>query len=131
MRASTLRSHHNLDTPPLSPTSSADDVHSHFDDAKLPASPAPQTPGEPIDVDVKQIPRSGKLVLRVDQELQRLLIGAHEDGRKREKKFGDLVFTPRFTAFDRAGDQPKSPFHGFFVLIWFVHPPPASEIVSC
>lgn len=129
MRASLL-SHHSLDTPPLSPTSSTDDVHSHFDDAKLPASPAPQTPSEPIDVDVKQIPSTGKLVLRVDEDLQRLLIGAHEAGKKRKKKFSDLVFTPRFTAFDRAGDQPKSPFHGFFVLIWFVVPP-ASDIVSC
>ena len=118
-----------LATPPLSPTSSTDDIRSQFDDAQLPASPAPQTPeGEReritlnVDVEVKRS-GSGKYMLRVDDELRKLLgtVVAERDGaqgKKRRKKFGDLVFVPRYTAFDRSSDQPKSPYHGFFVLIW-------------
>ena len=38
---------------------------------------------------------------------------------KRRSKFSDLVFTRRFTAFDRNNtDSADSPFHGFFTLFW-------------
>ncbi|TPX15819.1 uncharacterized protein E0L32_000153 [Thyridium curvatum] len=56
--------------------------------------------------------------------LQRGLDRAHQEGdksvpQKRRTKFGDLVFTRTFSAFDRQNaDAANSPFHGFFTLFW-------------
>ncbi|KAF5869448.1 putative mboat family protein [Botrytis fragariae] len=62
-----------------------------------------------------------------DNELRDLLKGtvAHyaqdiaSGGSKKRTKFSDLVFTKKFTAFDRHNNiVADSPFHGFFTLGW-------------
>jgi hypothetical protein len=85
-------------------------------------------------VSLEKIPSEAgekRYVLKVDEEVRELLLaGAREregskdrDGSKRPRRgrFGDLVFTQKFTAFDRMNpERGKSQFHGFFVLIWLV-----------
>ncbi len=45
--------------------------------------------------------------------------GHQAGGQKRSPKFADLVFTRKFSAFDRQNrDAANSPFHGFFTLFW-------------
>jgi len=46
--------------------------------------------------------------------------GAARGARRSERaKFADLVFTRKFSAFDRQNhDAANSPFHGFFTLFW-------------
>jgi sterol O-acyltransferase len=40
-------------------------------------------------------------------------------GAKRPGKFGDLVFTRQFSAFDRQNPAAaNTPFHGFYTLFW-------------
>lgn len=59
-----------------------------------------------------------------DPELRSLLKQGFEmskDGgiKKKRSRFSDLVFTRRFTAFDRQNvASASSPFHGFFSLFW-------------
>ena len=61
-----------------------------------------------------------------DPELRNLLKQGFErskDGgiKKKRSRFRDLVFTRRFTAFDRQNSESaSSPFHGFFSLFWSV-----------
>ncbi|KAA8910815.1 MBOAT, membrane-bound O-acyltransferase family-domain-containing protein [Sphaerosporella brunnea] len=72
--------------------------------------------------------KSRRYVLKVDDEVRELLLAGareregskHRDGTKvRQRRFGDLVFTQKFTAFDRMNpDRGKSQFHGFFILMW-------------
>jgi sterol O-acyltransferase len=65
-------------------------------------------------------------VLRADNDeirevLQRGLQRARDpSGKSRTRaKFSDLVFTRKFSAFDRQNeDAANSPFHGFFTLFW-------------
>ncbi|KAL7275800.1 Sterol O-acyltransferase 2 (Sterol-ester synthase 2) [Rhizina undulata] len=69
--------------------------------------------------------RRGRYILHLDEDLKRLLVAhaqnlnAKEGGKRRKGKFSDLVFTKRFTTFDRSNpDIAKSHFHGFFTLFW-------------
>ncbi|KAH0613837.1 uncharacterized protein H6S33_005723 [Morchella sextelata] len=65
----------------------------------------------------------GSYLLRMDDDLRKLLSqsrsAAGADGKKRRAKFTDLVFTKRFTTFDRQNPEASgSPFHGFYILFW-------------
>lgn len=91
--------------------------------------------GEAIPVSLEKIPaehgeKTRRYVLKVDDELRELLAagarererhGSARNGRPapRRGRFSDLVFTQNFTAFDRRNPESgRSPFHGFFVLMW-------------
>lgn len=75
--------------------------------------------------------------LQTDQDVKAFIVNADDDklrevlrrGLERAKdpsgtsraraKFSDLVFTKKFSAFDRQNeDAANSPFHGFFTLFW-------------
>ncbi|KAH8887777.1 MBOAT family protein [Thozetella sp. PMI_491] len=63
------------------------------------------TPGYVLTADEKELVRQG---------VQRAGSGAARRG-----KFSDMVFTRKFSAFDRQNkDAANSPFHGFFTLFW-------------
>jgi sterol O-acyltransferase len=79
-----------------------------------------------IPVMLEKTDRKGRYILTADElELRTILkqgiqldpvSGAIKEKRSR---FSDLVFTRRFTAFDRQNpDASTSPFHGFFTLFW-------------
>lgn len=56
-----------------------------------------------------------------DKSLQQLLQNRARDPtpQRRSRKFSDMVFTRRFSAFDRQNlSSVNSPFHGFYVLFW-------------
>jgi len=90
--------------------------------------------GLTIPVELEKIKETGEIrhryILKVDDELRELLAaGARERERSmRGKKgirpgrgrFGDLIFTQRFTAFDRVNREGVKRFKGFFVLMWWV-----------
>ncbi|KAI5776822.1 MBOAT, membrane-bound O-acyltransferase family-domain-containing protein [Geopyxis carbonaria] len=134
------------DTPPISRTPSPDDFdderlpartltstssrsRSRSHAAVATGDDAPPTADPGIPVKLEKVPGGKKkYVLRLDEDL-RTLLEAQMAERKansgddkkptRRRRFGDLVFTQRFSAFDRANpENAKSPYHGFFVLIW-------------
>lgn len=56
-----------------------------------------------------------------DKSLQQILQNRARDPtpQRRSRKFSDMVFTRRFSAFDRQNvSSVNSPFHGFYVLFW-------------
>jgi sterol O-acyltransferase len=76
-------------------------------------------------------------VLPTDQDVRAYIVRADDDGIRQvlrrglqrakdpsgksrvRAKFSDLVFTRKFSAFDRQNeDAANSPFHGFFTLFW-------------
>jgi sterol O-acyltransferase len=72
--------------------------------------------------------RPAALISREDKEFRELVLNglkrvqdpasSSANGRRRGK-FSDLVFTRKFSAFDRQNEQAaNSPFHGFFTLFW-------------
>ncbi|KAI6712049.1 sterol O-acyltransferase 1 [Diplocarpon mali] len=77
-----------------------------------------------IPVTLNKLNEKGRCILTADdQALREILKSGIEreknPEKKRRKKFSDLVFTRRFTAFDRQNStSADSPFHGFFVLFW-------------
>ena len=54
-----------------------------------------------------------------ERELARKGVQRVSSGSLKRGKFSDLVFTRKFSAFDRQNeDAANSPFHGFFTLFW-------------
>ncbi|KAG0133999.1 MBOAT, membrane-bound O-acyltransferase family-domain-containing protein [Tuber indicum] len=113
---------------------------SDFDDARLSANPTEKpvvglgVGGEngerefqeqvgrraSIPVRLEKIRGKERYRLVMDDELGKLLVsGSVVRGKKRKKKFSDLVFTKRFTAFDRRSPEAaSSPFRGFYTVFW-------------
>lgn len=65
------------------------------------------------------------IIAKDDKEMQEImrhgLERVHDPAAadKRRKKFSDLVFTRKFSAFDMRNEHAaNSPFHGFFTLFW-------------
>jgi len=104
-------------------------------DADLLSGPRRKSAADGLLVSLERIPAgkgntSRRYVLKVDDEVRELLAaGAKErvwgrkdgndKGRQRRRRFGDLVFTEQFTMFDSMNpESAKSPFHGFYVLMW-------------
>lgn len=80
-----------------------------------------------ITVKLEKIDKAGHYKVNTeDSELRALLKQGFErsqDGeiKKERSRFGDLVFTRQFTAFDRQNPASStSIFHGFFSLFWSV-----------
>ncbi|TGZ84708.1 MBOAT-domain-containing protein [Ascodesmis nigricans] len=87
--------------------------------SNLPSPPAtdsePDAPGKTIPVTLESATSTSSYRLRLTPDLQSLLVSK----TKRRPRFGDFVFTERFTAFDRLNPTASgSPYHGFFVLAW-------------
>ncbi|KAH8685930.1 MBOAT, membrane-bound O-acyltransferase family-domain-containing protein [Tricladium varicosporioides] len=92
----------------------------------------PSTKSRPGPVRLKSIPvtlnklkEKGRYILTADDDALREILRAgmerekNPSSVKRKSKFSDLVFTRRFTAFDRQNvESAASPFHGFFTLFW-------------
>ena len=78
-----------------------------------------------IPIKLEETGERGRYLLKADEpeirEILRLGIQREIEGqnKKRRSRFGDLVFTRQFSAFDRQNpDTAASPFHGFFTLFW-------------
>jgi sterol O-acyltransferase len=77
-----------------------------------------------FSVKLEKTDKTGRYLLTSDDpELRELLAIVAEratgDGKKGRAKFSDLIFTRRFTVFDRQNPaSATSPFHGFFTLFW-------------
>ncbi|KAM3413485.1 O-acyltransferase [Cercospora zeina] len=78
-----------------------------------------------IQVNLKKTDRKGRYILTADdpaiREVLRKGIEREEEekGNKKRMRFRDLVFTRRFTRFDRQNPSSSdSPFFGFFTLFW-------------
>ncbi|KAH0538472.1 hypothetical protein FGG08_004921 [Glutinoglossum americanum] len=76
-----------------------------------------------FSVKLEKTDETGRYLLTSDDPELRELLAAITDhasgGGKKRAKFGDLIFTRRFTAFDRYNPtSTASPFHGFFTLFW-------------
>jgi len=78
-----------------------------------------------IQVTVEKTGRKGRYILTADDPEFREILRTQlipEEAFSKEKKrkgFRDLVFTRRFTTFDRQNPLSyESPFHGFFTLFW-------------
>jgi sterol O-acyltransferase len=106
----------------------------------IPRSPAPIQAPPPIDTDManraarrqsiqvilERTNKKGRYILTADDpEIREILRSgieresANMDSQKSRMRFRDLVFTRRFTAFDRQNPVgAESPFHGFFTLFW-------------
>ncbi|TVY92455.1 Sterol O-acyltransferase [Lachnellula willkommii] len=78
-----------------------------------------------IPITLNKLKEKGRYILTADDDALReiLRVGIEREknpsAAKRRSKFSDLVFTRRFTAFDRQNaESADSPFHGFFTLFW-------------
>ncbi|GIZ48877.1 hypothetical protein CKM354_001192000 [Cercospora kikuchii] len=78
-----------------------------------------------IQINLKKTDRKGRYILTADdpaiREVLRRGIEREEEekGNKKRMRFRDLVFTRRFTRFDRQNPSSSdSPFFGFFTLFW-------------
>ncbi len=80
-----------------------------------------------IQIILEKTDKKGRYILTADDpELREILSAGLERERANEfsgkngmKRFRDLVFTRRFTTFDRQNPQnAESRFHGFFTLFW-------------
>ncbi|KAH6674149.1 MBOAT, membrane-bound O-acyltransferase family-domain-containing protein [Halenospora varia] len=81
-----------------------------------------------IPVTLNKLKEKGRYILTADDDALREILRAgmervkqekNPSSAKRKSKFSDLVFTRRFTAFDRQNvESAASPFHGFFTLFW-------------
>lgn len=77
-----------------------------------------------IQVTMEKTGKKGRYILTADdpefREILRSQIGSEADANGKERKmFRDMVFTRRFTTFDRQNPlSSESPFHGFFTLFW-------------
>jgi sterol O-acyltransferase len=80
-----------------------------------------------IQVVLEKTGNRGRYILTAnDPELRQILqshlereAGALDPSKKQRTRFRDLVFTRRFTTFDRQNPlSAESPFHGFFTLFW-------------
>ncbi|KAH8596388.1 MBOAT, membrane-bound O-acyltransferase family-domain-containing protein [Bisporella sp. PMI_857] len=97
-----------------------------YEEVKVPSSSRPKSlrlKGIPITLNKSE--EHGKYILTADdealKEILKMGIEREKDpaAAKRRHKFRDLVFTRRFTAFDRQNaESADSPFHGFFTLFW-------------
>jgi sterol O-acyltransferase len=76
-----------------------------------------------IQVTVEKTGKKGRYILTADdpefREILRSQIIAGSDPSEQQKGFRDMVFTRRFTTFDRQNPLSSgSPFYGFFTLFW-------------
>lgn len=78
-----------------------------------------------IPIKLEKTDKRGRYILTANDPdireiLKRALAREKKDDSKQDKvNLRDLVFTPRFTAFDRQNaSNSDSPFFGFFVLFW-------------
>jgi sterol O-acyltransferase len=79
-----------------------------------------------VQVILEETAKKGRYILTADDpQIREILQASIEreaeemNGRKPTKRFRDLVFTKRFTTFDRQNPAGAgSPFHGFFTLFW-------------
>ncbi|QDS78130.1 hypothetical protein FKW77_004476 [Venturia effusa] len=75
-----------------------------------------------VQVTVEKTGKKGRYILTADdpefREILRSQIVSDGNGKQRQG-FRDMVFTRRFTTFDRQNPlSSESPFHGFFTLFW-------------
>ena len=78
-----------------------------------------------IPLKLQRTGSKGKYILSADdpeiREILRRGVQRETEGqtKKRRSRFSDLVFTRRFTTFDRQNpNHASAPFHGFFTLFW-------------
>ncbi|KAF2436031.1 hypothetical protein EJ08DRAFT_602940 [Tothia fuscella] len=80
-----------------------------------------------IQVILEKTGKKGHYILTADDPEFREILQSHLDReasaldptKKQRTRFRDLVFTRRFTTFDRQNPlSSESPFHGFFTLFW-------------
>ncbi|KAE9988498.1 hypothetical protein EG328_010537 [Venturia inaequalis] len=77
-----------------------------------------------IQVTVEKTGKKGRYVLTADDPefreiLRSQIISESDASGKQRKGFRDMVFTRRFTTFDRQNPlSSESPFYGFFTLFW-------------
>jgi sterol O-acyltransferase len=77
-----------------------------------------------IQVTVEKTGKKGRYILTADDPVLRdilrsQLIAESDETKTSRTGFRDLVFTRRFTTFDRQNPLSyESPFHGFFTLFW-------------
>ncbi|KAI9676503.1 MAG: acyl-CoA/sterol acyltransferase [Caeruleum heppii] len=78
-----------------------------------------------IPIKLEETGSKGRYLLTADDpEIREILRNGllHDEAtvsdRRKPSRFSDLVFTRRFTAFDRHNPSSSSPFHGFFTLFW-------------
>jgi sterol O-acyltransferase len=77
-----------------------------------------------IQVTVEKTGKKGRYILMADDPefreiLKSQIISEADSSQKPRKGFRDMVFTRRFTTFDRQNPLSSgSPFHGFFTLFW-------------
>jgi sterol O-acyltransferase len=92
-----------------------------------PTSPAARIPlgdrRRSIQITLEKTNKKGKYILTADdpeyREIMRNLIERDMDSQSKRPRFRDLVFTRRFTTFDRLNPtNADSPFFGFFTLFW-------------
>ena len=69
----------------------------------------------------RKITSKGYVLSADEKELVRRRVQGVESEMARGGQFRDLVFTRKFSTFDRQNaDAANSPFHGFFTLFWMV-----------
>ncbi|TVY75987.1 Sterol O-acyltransferase [Lachnellula suecica] len=96
---------------------------------EIKASSVKRRPGatrlKSIPITLNKLQEKGRYILTADDDALKeiLRIGMEREknpkAAKRRGKFSDLVFTRRFTAFDRQNaESADSAFHGFFTLFW-------------
>lgn len=76
-----------------------------------------------IQITLERTNKKGKYILTADdpeyREIMRNLIEREGETKSKRPRFRDLVFTRRFTTFDRNNPtNADSPFFGFFTLFW-------------
>ena len=78
-----------------------------------------------IPLKLQRTGSKGKYILSADdpeiREILRRGVQRETEGqtKKKRSRFSDLVFTRRFTTFDRQNpNHASAPFHGFFTLFW-------------
>jgi sterol O-acyltransferase len=85
---------------------------------------SPATRRKSIQVTVEKTGKKGRYILTADdpefREILRSQIISEADASSEQRKgFRDMVFTRRFTTFDRQNPLSSgSPFYGFFTLFW-------------
>jgi len=107
------------------------DQRKHSDPSKMKEISDPRAARrQSIQIILEKTDKKGRYILTADDpELREILKAGLEreaQGRENEvsgkngrKRFRDLVFTRRFTTFDRQNPRSaESPFHGFFTLFW-------------
>jgi sterol O-acyltransferase len=93
-------------------------------------SVTPKTPlnrRRSIQVVLEKTGKKGRYILTANDPELREILQSHlkreanslDPSKKQRTRFRDLVFTRRFTTFDRQNPlSAESPFHGFFTLFW-------------